>query len=97
MPTGDVEVKVKAAEVLNFCKKLPFEMKDFVKVTVLIFCENYCLGQCVFGFFVKILFLRLSCHPASGKKNVYKEAYVWTLLYRKFLIGLHPSGLKNQE
>ncbi|XP_054836812.1 aspartate--tRNA ligase, mitochondrial [Eublepharis macularius] len=31
MPTGEIEVKVKTAEVLNSCKKLPFEMKDFVK------------------------------------------------------------------
>lgn len=31
LPTGDIEVKVEAAEVLNSCKKLPFEMKDFVK------------------------------------------------------------------
>uniref|UniRef100_A0A8C3L6D3 Aspartyl-tRNA synthetase 2, mitochondrial n=1 Tax=Chrysolophus pictus TaxID=9089 RepID=A0A8C3L6D3_CHRPC len=31
MPTGDIEVKVETAEVLNFCKKLPFEIKDFIK------------------------------------------------------------------
>ncbi|XP_010226936.1 PREDICTED: aspartate--tRNA ligase, mitochondrial [Tinamus guttatus] len=31
MPTGDIEVKVETAEVLNTCKKLPFEIKDFVK------------------------------------------------------------------
>ncbi|XP_042318673.1 aspartate--tRNA ligase, mitochondrial isoform X2 [Sceloporus undulatus] len=31
MPTGDIEVKVETAEVLNSCKKLPFEMKDFIK------------------------------------------------------------------
>nr|XP_003219892.1 PREDICTED: aspartate--tRNA ligase, mitochondrial [Anolis carolinensis] len=31
MPTGDIEVKVETAEVLNSCKKLPFEMKDFTK------------------------------------------------------------------
>ncbi|XP_032661981.1 aspartate--tRNA ligase, mitochondrial isoform X3 [Chelonoidis abingdonii] len=31
MPTGDIEVKVKTAEVLNSCKKLPFEIKDFIK------------------------------------------------------------------
>nr|XP_060630373.1 aspartate--tRNA ligase, mitochondrial [Anolis sagrei ordinatus] len=33
MPTGDIEVKVETAEVLNSCKKLPFEMKDFTKKT----------------------------------------------------------------
>uniref|UniRef100_A0A8D0LC70 Aspartyl-tRNA synthetase 2, mitochondrial n=1 Tax=Sphenodon punctatus TaxID=8508 RepID=A0A8D0LC70_SPHPU len=33
MPTGDIEVKAKTAEVLNSCKKLPFEIKDFVKKT----------------------------------------------------------------
>ncbi|XP_053099949.1 aspartate--tRNA ligase, mitochondrial [Hemicordylus capensis] len=31
MPTGDIEVKAEAAEVLNSCKKLPFEVKDFIK------------------------------------------------------------------
>ncbi|NWQ64798.1 SYDM protein, partial [Neopipo cinnamomea] len=31
MPTGDIEVKAEAAEILNFCKKLPFEIKDFIK------------------------------------------------------------------
>ncbi|XP_036129413.1 aspartate--tRNA ligase, mitochondrial [Molossus molossus] len=33
MPTGEIEIKVKTAELLNSCKKLPFEMKDFVKKT----------------------------------------------------------------
>ncbi|XP_027469347.1 aspartate--tRNA ligase, mitochondrial isoform X4 [Zalophus californianus] len=33
MPTGEIEVKVKTAELLNSCKKLPFEIKDFVKKT----------------------------------------------------------------
>ncbi|XP_066117283.1 aspartate--tRNA ligase, mitochondrial isoform X2 [Saccopteryx bilineata] len=33
MPTGEIEIKVKAAELLNSCKKLPFEIKDFVKKT----------------------------------------------------------------
>lgn len=32
MPTGDIEIKVKTAQLLNSCKKLPFEIKDFVKV-----------------------------------------------------------------
>lgn len=32
MPTGEIEIKVKTAELLNSCKKLPFEIKDFVKV-----------------------------------------------------------------
>ncbi|XP_061490082.1 aspartate--tRNA ligase, mitochondrial [Rhineura floridana] len=31
LPTGDIEVKVETAEVLSTCKKLPFEMKDFIK------------------------------------------------------------------
>ncbi|XP_027319115.3 aspartate--tRNA ligase, mitochondrial [Anas platyrhynchos] len=31
MPTGDIEVKVETAEILNSCKKLPFEIKDFIK------------------------------------------------------------------
>uniref|UniRef100_A0A5F9C4H3 Aspartate--tRNA ligase, mitochondrial n=1 Tax=Oryctolagus cuniculus TaxID=9986 RepID=A0A5F9C4H3_RABIT len=31
MPTGEIEIKVKTAELLNSCKKLPFEIKDFVK------------------------------------------------------------------
>ncbi|XP_016002679.2 aspartate--tRNA ligase, mitochondrial [Rousettus aegyptiacus] len=33
MPTGDIEIKVKTAQLLNSCKKLPFEIKDFVKKT----------------------------------------------------------------
>ncbi|XP_034522644.1 aspartate--tRNA ligase, mitochondrial isoform X2 [Ailuropoda melanoleuca] len=33
MPTGEIEIKVKTAELLNSCKKLPFEVKDFVKKT----------------------------------------------------------------
>ncbi|XP_008576493.1 PREDICTED: aspartate--tRNA ligase, mitochondrial isoform X2 [Galeopterus variegatus] len=33
MPTGQIEIKVKTAELLNSCKKLPFEIKDFVKKT----------------------------------------------------------------
>uniref|UniRef100_A0A8B9PVJ4 Aspartyl-tRNA synthetase 2, mitochondrial n=1 Tax=Apteryx owenii TaxID=8824 RepID=A0A8B9PVJ4_APTOW len=31
MPTGDIEVKVETAEILNSCRKLPFEIKDFIK------------------------------------------------------------------
>ncbi|XP_077188649.1 aspartate--tRNA ligase, mitochondrial isoform X2 [Paroedura picta] len=31
MPTGEIEVKAETAEVLNSCKKLPFELKDFIK------------------------------------------------------------------
>ncbi|XP_045308830.1 aspartate--tRNA ligase, mitochondrial isoform X4 [Leopardus geoffroyi] len=33
MPTGEIEIKVKSAQLLNTCKKLPFEIKDFVKKT----------------------------------------------------------------
>lgn len=33
MPTGEIEIKVKKAELLNSCKKLPFEIKDFAKKT----------------------------------------------------------------
>ncbi|XP_074763004.1 aspartate--tRNA ligase, mitochondrial isoform X2 [Athene noctua] len=33
MSTGDIEVKVETAEILNSCKKLPFEIKDFIKKT----------------------------------------------------------------
>ncbi|KAM9004037.1 aspartate--tRNA ligase, mitochondrial isoform 1-T3 [Sarcophilus harrisii] len=33
MPTGEIEIKVKTAELLNPCKKLPFEIKDFIKKT----------------------------------------------------------------
>ena len=32
MPTGEIEIKVKTAKLLNSCKKLPFEIKDFMKV-----------------------------------------------------------------
>ncbi|NXA56873.1 SYDM protein, partial [Nothocercus julius] len=40
MPTGDIEVRVETAEVLNSCKKLPFEIKDFVKVTAYFSCSK---------------------------------------------------------
>ncbi|XP_075844502.1 aspartate--tRNA ligase, mitochondrial isoform X2 [Microtus pennsylvanicus] len=33
MPTGEIEIRVKTAELLNACKKLPFEIKDFMKKT----------------------------------------------------------------
>ncbi|XP_053463345.1 aspartate--tRNA ligase, mitochondrial isoform X2 [Nycticebus coucang] len=33
MPTGEIEIKVKTAKLLNSCRKLPFEIKDFVKKT----------------------------------------------------------------
>ncbi|XP_006892743.1 PREDICTED: aspartate--tRNA ligase, mitochondrial-like [Elephantulus edwardii] len=33
MPTGKIEIQVKTAKLLNSCKKLPFEIKDFVKKT----------------------------------------------------------------
>ncbi|XP_038614398.1 aspartate--tRNA ligase, mitochondrial isoform X3 [Tachyglossus aculeatus] len=33
MPTGEIEIKVKSAEILNSSKKLPFEIKDFLKKT----------------------------------------------------------------
>lgn len=33
MPTGDIEVQLTHAEILNSCKKLPFEIKDFTKKT----------------------------------------------------------------
>ncbi|KAJ8357320.1 hypothetical protein SKAU_G00201140 [Synaphobranchus kaupii] len=31
MPTGEIEVSIGSLEVLNVCRKLPFEIKDFVK------------------------------------------------------------------
>ncbi|XP_034075856.1 aspartate--tRNA ligase, mitochondrial isoform X2 [Gymnodraco acuticeps] len=31
MPTGEIEVLAESVEVLNVCRTLPFEMKDFVK------------------------------------------------------------------
>ncbi|XP_062338373.1 aspartate--tRNA ligase, mitochondrial isoform X1 [Osmerus eperlanus] len=31
MPTGEIEVCAESVEVLNTCRKLPFEIKDFVK------------------------------------------------------------------
>lgn len=34
MQTGDIEIKAETAEVLNYCKKLPFEIKDFIKVGI---------------------------------------------------------------
>uniref|UniRef100_A0A8C5RN27 OB domain-containing protein n=1 Tax=Laticauda laticaudata TaxID=8630 RepID=A0A8C5RN27_LATLA len=38
MQTGDIEVKAETAEILNYCKKLPFEIKDFTKVYLSYFC-----------------------------------------------------------
>ena len=34
MSTGEVEVCADSLEVLNKCRKLPFEIKDFVKVSI---------------------------------------------------------------
>lgn len=34
MPTGEIEILAESVEVFNVCRKLPFEMKDFVKVSV---------------------------------------------------------------
>ncbi|XP_070774610.1 aspartate--tRNA ligase, mitochondrial [Enoplosus armatus] len=31
MPTGEIEIQAESAEVFNVCRKLPFEIKDFVK------------------------------------------------------------------
>ncbi|XP_070602865.1 aspartate--tRNA ligase, mitochondrial isoform X1 [Erythrolamprus reginae] len=33
MQTGDIEIKAETAEVLNYCKTLPFEIKDCIKKT----------------------------------------------------------------
>lgn len=35
MTTGEIEVLAENVEVFNVCKKLPFEMKEFVKVSIL--------------------------------------------------------------
>lgn len=37
MPTGEIEVLAENVEVFNMCRKLPFEIKDFVKV------RDFCL------------------------------------------------------
>ncbi|CAF90609.1 unnamed protein product [Tetraodon nigroviridis] len=34
MPTGEIEVLAESVEVYNVCRKLPFEVKDFVKMFV---------------------------------------------------------------
>lgn len=44
MPTGDIEVKAETAEILNSCKKLPFEIKNFIKVSVFFFSFSYQSG-----------------------------------------------------
>ncbi len=33
MSTGEIEVCAESMEVLNTCRKLPFEIKEFVKVS----------------------------------------------------------------
>ncbi|KAI3375346.1 hypothetical protein L3Q82_021837 [Scortum barcoo] len=33
MPTGEIEVQAESVDVFNVCRKLPFEIKDFVKKT----------------------------------------------------------------
>jgi aspartyl-tRNA synthetase len=54
MPTGEIEIKVKTAELLNACKKLPFEIKDFVKVLAsLINKINNNNQQNIFRIFLK--------------------------------------------
>lgn len=52
MPTGDIEVKAETAEILNSCKKLPFEIKDFIKVSVFFLIFFYQSG----GFSVNLEF-----------------------------------------
>jgi len=47
MPTGNIEVKAETAEIINSCKKLPFEIKDFIKVSV-------CFSL-FFFFFTKVM------------------------------------------
>lgn len=32
MPTGEIEILAESVEVYNVCRKLPFEIKDFVQV-----------------------------------------------------------------
>lgn len=36
MSTGEIEILPESVEVYNVCQKLPFEIKDFVKVGYLI-------------------------------------------------------------
>lgn len=65
MPTGEIEIKVKTAKLLNSCKKLPFEIKDFMKVpssvTNKIEClENVGNQQSVFGVLRKSFSMKLS-------------------------------------
>lgn len=63
MPTGDIEVKVETAEILNSCKKLPFEIKDFIKVSV--FWVFYQSG----GFSINWEFAQ-----GNGKTS---ESFIW--------------------
>ena len=54
MPTGEIEIKVKTAKLLNSCKKLPFEIKDFMKVPSPVTNKIECLknvGNQQSGFF----------------------------------------------
>lgn len=36
MSSGEIEVRAESLEVLNTCRKLPFELKDFVKASCLL-------------------------------------------------------------
>lgn len=61
MPTGEIEIKVKTAELLNTCKKLPFEIKDFVKVRASHYKIKYLESdQKVAEFLKKFTFYKMS-------------------------------------
>ncbi len=52
MSTGDIEVCAESMEVLNTCRKLPFEIKEFVKVRknnfdIIYKCCIYKISKCI--------------------------------------------------
>lgn len=66
MFTGEIEVCAESIEVLNTCRKLPFEIKDFVRVSV-------CLSECPMESIVcfTLCIFSLCCGGKTAQNNMF--------------------------